>query len=135
MGTFFQVDLDVLQRMTKTLKDAGDQMDSALKAMSTTQAGVIGTDAINGAANHFQSTWHYGLGQLTQMIKETNEGVTKAHDAYKQVDDAIGDAMSKINSTAMGVIDQAVSAATVHGGAGAAAGAVAGAAAGAGAAR
>jgi hypothetical protein len=118
VGSLFQVDLDVLQRMTKTLKDAGDQMDTALKAMSSGQAGQIGTDAINSAADHFQHTWQYGLGQLTQMIKDTNDGVTKCHDAYKGVDDAVGDAMSKINSSAMGIIDQAVNAATVHGAAG-----------------
>lgn len=115
MGSFFQVDLDVLERMTKTLGDAGDQMDGALKALSSTQAGQIGTEAFDKAAQDFQSTWQYGLGQLTQLIKETNEGVTKAHGAYQQCDDGIQQAMSKINGSAMGTIDSAVSAATVHG--------------------
>jgi len=115
VGSFFQVDLDVLQRMTKTLGDAGDQMDTALKAMSSSQAGQIGTDAFNKAADEFQHTWHYGLGQLTQMIKETNEGVTKAHDTYKQTEDGIAQAMSKINGEVMGQIDQAVAAATPRG--------------------
>jgi uncharacterized protein YukE len=115
VGNFFQVDLDVLQRMAKTLGDAGDQMDGALKEMSSAQAGQLGTDAFNKAADEFQSTWQYGLGQLTQMIKETNEGVTKAHDAYQQCDEAVGQAMGKINTGAMGSIDSAVSAATVHG--------------------
>ena len=117
MGSFFQVDLDVLQRMTKTLGDAGDQMESALKAMTSSQAGQVGTEALNKAADSFQHTWQYGLGQLQQVIKETSEGVKKAHDAYKQCDDGIEQAMSKINSQAMGAIDQAVQAATVHGGA------------------
>lgn len=117
MGTFFQVDLDVLERMTKTLGDAGDQMESALKAMSSSQAGQIGTDALNKAADDFQHTWQYGLGRLQQAIKETSEGVKKAHDAYKQCDDAIEQAMSKINSEAMGTIDQLVRATTVRGGA------------------
>jgi uncharacterized protein YukE len=116
VGDFFQVDLDVLQRMTKTLGDAGDQMDTALKAMSRSQAGQIGTAAINKAADEFQHTWHYGLGQLTHMIKETNEGVSRAHDAYKQCDDAIDQAMAKINDV-MGQVDAAVGAASVHGGA------------------
>lgn len=115
MGNFFQVDLDVLQRMTKTLSDAGDQMDSALKAMTSAQAGQIGDGVLNDAADHFQSTWQYGLGQLQQAIKETNEGVTKVHDAYKQTDDTVGQAMQKINGETMGTIDAAVSAATVHG--------------------
>jgi hypothetical protein len=115
VGSFFQVDLDVLQRMTKTLADAGDQMEAALKSMSSAQSGQIGDGALDGAANHFQSTWQYGLGQLHQMIKETNEGVTKAHDAYKQCDDSVGQAMQKINGEAMGQIDSMVSAATVHG--------------------
>lgn len=117
MGSFFQVDLDVLQRMTRTLSDAGDQMDSALKAMSASQAGQIGTDALDKAADEFQSTWHYGLGKLKDAIKETSEGVKKAHDAYKQCDDGIEQAMAEINSQAMGTIDSMVQAATVHGGA------------------
>ncbi|HEU5425945.1 MAG TPA: DUF6317 family protein [Actinocrinis sp.] len=117
MGSFFQVDLDVLQRMTKTLGDAGDQMESALKAMTSSQAGQVGTEALNKAADSFQHTWQYGLGQLQQVIKETTEGVKKAHDAYKHCDDGIEQAMSKINSQAMGAIDQAVQATTVHGGA------------------
>jgi uncharacterized protein YukE len=117
VANFFQVDLDVLQRMTKTLSDAGDQMDAALKAMSSAHSGQIGDSALNGAADDFQNTWHYGLGQLQQAIKETSDGVNKAHDAYKQCDDAVGQAMQKINGEAMGAIDSAVSAATVTSGA------------------
>jgi uncharacterized protein YukE len=115
VGNFFQVDLDVLQRMTKTLSDAGDQMEAALKSMSAAHSGQIGDDVINHAADDFQNTWQYGLGQLQQMIKETSDGVRKCHDAYKQCDDAVGNAMQQINSEAMGKIDTMVSAATVHG--------------------
>ena len=117
MGSFFQVDLDVLQRMTKTLGDAGDHMQAALKAMSSAQGGQVGTDALNKAADDFQHTWQYGLGQLQQAIKETSEGVKKAHDAYQQCDDGIAQAMSKINGEAMGTIDEMVQSAAVHGGA------------------
>lgn len=120
MANFFQVDLEVLQRMTKTLSEAGDQMDAALKAMNSAHSGQVGDAVLNRAADDFQHTWHYGLGQLQQMIKETNDGVNKAHDAYKQCDDAVGEAMQKISGEAMGAIDSAVSAATVHGTAGAA---------------
>ena len=115
MANFFQVDLDVLQRMTKTLSDAGDQMEAALKAMNSAHSGQVGDGALNRAADDFQNTWQYGLGQLHQMIKDTNDGVNKAHDAYKQCDDAVGQAMQKINGDAMGQIDSMVSAATVHG--------------------
>lgn len=115
MANFFQVDLDVLQRMTKTLSEAGEQMDAALKAMNSAHSGQVGDDVLNRAADDFQHTWHYGLGQLQQLIKETSDGVNKTHDAYKQCDDAIGQAMQKINGEAMGAIDSAVSAATVHG--------------------
>lgn len=115
MSGFFQVDLDVLQQMTKTLQDAGDQMETGLKAMTSSQAGQLGTAALNKAADEFQHTWQYGLGQLTQMIKETNEGVKKAHDAYKQVDDGIEQTVAKINGSMMGQIDQMVAAAKPRG--------------------
>jgi hypothetical protein len=90
-------------------------MDAALKAMSSAHSGQVGDAVLNRAADDFQHTWHYGLGQLQQMIKETSEGVNKTHDAYKQCDDAVGQAMQKINGEAMGGIDSAVSAATVRG--------------------
>ena len=114
MSGFFRVDLDVLQQMTKTLQDAGDQMDAALKAMSSSHAGQLGTSELNSAADHFQSTWQYGLGQLHQMIQETNDGVKKAHDAYKQCDDAVGQAANQLNGV-VGQIDPLVAAATPRG--------------------
>jgi uncharacterized protein YukE len=114
MSGFFRVDLDVLQQMTKTLQDAGDQMDAALKAMSSSHAGQLGTSDLNSAADDFQSTWQYGLGQLRQMIQETNDGVKKAHDAYKQCDDAVSQAASQLNGV-VGQIDPLVAAATPRG--------------------
>ena len=98
MGDFFQVDLDVLGRMTSSLQEAGDQMESALRQLGGAEGGRIGTSALDSAAHHFQSTWHYGLGQLQQTIKETDEGVKAAHDAYQQLDQAIKQAMDKVNS-------------------------------------
>lgn len=115
MSDFFQVDLDVLQQMTKTLQDAGDEMESGLKAMSSSQAGKLGTAALNRAADDFQHTWQYGLGQLHQMIKETTEGVQKVHDAYKQVDDGIEQVLAKINGSEMGQIDEMAAAARPRG--------------------
>ncbi|MFC1421508.1 hypothetical protein [Streptacidiphilus cavernicola] len=98
MGDFFRVDLDVLGRMTSSLQEAGDQMESALSRLGSVEGGQIGTDALNSSAHHFQSTWYYGLGQLQQTIKETDEGVKAAHDAYQQLDQAIKQAMDKVNS-------------------------------------
>lgn len=115
MGGFFQVDLDVLQQMTKTLQEAGDHMDAGLKAMSSSQAGQLGTSTLNRAADDFQHTWQYGLGQLRQMIQETNDGVKKAHDAYKQCDDGIDQVVGKINSSELGQMDAAIAAATPRG--------------------
>jgi hypothetical protein len=99
MGDFFQVDLDVLGRMTSSLQEAGDQMETALRQLGSTEGGQIGTSALDSSAQHFQSTWQYGLGQLQQVIKETDEGVKAAHDAYQQLDQALKQAMDKVNSS------------------------------------
>ena len=115
MSGFFQVDLDVLQQMTKTLQDAGDQMEAGLRAMSSSRAGRLGTAALDKAADDFQHTWQYGLGRLHQMIQETNEGVKKAHDAYKQCDDGIEQVLAKINDSEMGRIDRMAAAAKPRG--------------------
>jgi uncharacterized protein YukE len=104
MSNFFQVDLGVLAGMTKSPQSAGEQMDSALRSMSSSQDGQFGTDDLNSAANDFQSTWQYGLKQLQQMIRETNEGVGKAHDAYQQADDTVGQAVKQIGSGTLGAV-------------------------------
>ena len=98
MGDFFQVDLEVLGRMTSSLQQAGDQMESALRQLGGAEGGQIGTAALDASAQHFQSTWHYGLGQLQQIIKETDEGVQAAHDAYQQLEQALTQALDKVNS-------------------------------------
>jgi hypothetical protein len=116
VGGFFQVDLDVLQQVTRTLGAAGEQMDAALKAMSASRAGRIGTDALDGAADHFERTWHYGLSRLIQMIHEADEGVAGAHDAYTRVEADVGEAMSEINRGIMREVGSAVAAAAARGG-------------------
>ena len=41
MAGFFQVDLDVLSKMTSTLQQAGDEMDQALQAFGAAEDGQI----------------------------------------------------------------------------------------------
>jgi hypothetical protein len=99
VGSFFQVDLDALENAVTTLQQVGDQMTSALRSMSSSGDGAnIGNGNLNSAADSFQSTWQYGLGQIKTMVQQTNEGVGRAHDAYQQTDGAIQQAMTKINS-------------------------------------
>ncbi|HET9168084.1 MAG TPA: hypothetical protein VFN97_01575 [Actinospica sp.] len=98
MADFFQVDLDVLGKMTGTLKEAGDQMDQALQAFGAAQDGQIGPAPLVGAAKHFQSTWKYGLGQLQKAISECTEGVDKVHQNYQEAEQAVQQSLGKINS-------------------------------------
>jgi hypothetical protein len=112
MGDFFQVDLDVLGRMTSSLQEAGDQMESALRQLGSVEGGQIGTPALDASARHFRSTWRYGLGQLQQVVKETDEGVKAAHDAYQQLDQAIKQVMDKVDSSAVRPIGAGVD--TLH---------------------
>ncbi|HEY3873552.1 MAG TPA: hypothetical protein VGM10_34665 [Actinocrinis sp.] len=96
MGSFFQVDLETLAGMTKSLGQAGDQMGSALSALGGAEGGNIGPDVLSSAASSFQSTWHYGLGQLQSSIQEVNEGVNKVHGAYQETENGVQQAMQKI---------------------------------------
>jgi hypothetical protein len=89
MGGFFQVDLDALQQFITTLQQSGDHMESALNAMKSSDSAELGTDDLNGAADDFQHTWKYGLGQLKDKIKDTNDGVTKAHGAYNDLEQGL----------------------------------------------
>jgi uncharacterized protein YukE len=98
MAGFFQVDLDVLSKMTSTLQQAGDQMDQALQAFGAAEDGQIGPLPLVGAAKHFQGTWKYGLGQLQKAISECTEGVGKVHDNYQQTEQTVQQSLGKINT-------------------------------------
>lgn len=115
MSSFFQADLDVLESFVSTLHESDGHMQSALEAMGSSEAGQIGTDDLNGAANDFQSTWQYGLKQLGQTISDTTEGVSKAHDAYQSCEEQLSGVLGKLNGV-MGNVDSAVSAAAPAGG-------------------
>jgi uncharacterized protein YukE len=98
MADFYQVDLDVLGRMTKTLQDAGEQMGQALQALAGEQGGSIGPSDLATAAGNFQHTWKYGLGQLQQAIEECTEGVDKVRKNYEDTEQGIAQALGKISN-------------------------------------
>jgi len=98
MADFFKVDLDVLSEMTKTLQQAGEQMQQALGAFGAAEGGKIGPSALAGAAGHFQSTWKYGLGQLQKAISECTEGVGRVHQNYQETEQAVQQSLGKINT-------------------------------------
>lgn len=102
MGGVFQVDLDVLQQFISSLGQSGDHMDTALNALKSLDAGQIGTDELTEAASDFQDTWRYGLGQLKDKIKGTNDGVKAAHDAYRETDDEATKALERLFQAAAG---------------------------------
>ncbi|WP_042385692.1 hypothetical protein [Streptacidiphilus melanogenes] len=110
MADYYQVDLDALARMTSALQQAGDQMEQALRLMGGSEGAQIGTDELDRAANDFQSTWQYGLGQLRQSLSETDEGLKQAQSGYQQMEQALQQAFHQIGSQEVqplaGQIDQ-----------------------------
>jgi uncharacterized protein YukE len=98
MAGFYQVDLDVLAQMTKTLSDAGTQMEQALHELGAAEGGAIGPSALGSAASAFQSAWEYGLGQLQQAIGECADGVNKVHGTYQDTETGIAQALGKVNT-------------------------------------
>jgi uncharacterized protein YukE len=98
MAGFFQVDLDVLSKMTSTLRQAGEQMDQALQSFGAAEDGHIGPLPLVGAAKDFQHTWKYGLGQLQQAISECTEGVGKVHDNYQRTEQTVQQSLGKITT-------------------------------------
>ena len=102
MGSFFQVDMEVLQTFVTSLQASGDHMESALNALKSVDGGQIGTDALNEAANDFQDTWRYGLGQLKDHMKDTHDGVKAAHGAYQDVDQQTAQMLEKFTKSVTG---------------------------------
>lgn len=98
MAGFYEVDLGVLARMTKTLSEAGTQMEQALQEFGGGEGGAIGPAVLAAAADSFQSTWKYGLGQLRQSIEECTEGVDKVHKSYQDTETGIARSLGSINT-------------------------------------
>lgn len=102
MSEFFQVDLDALGQFITSLQQSGDHMESALNALKSIDSGQIGTSDLDDAADDFQKTWHYGLGQLKDKIKDTNDGVTKARGAYQDYEQGLARALGQLGSAVEG---------------------------------
>lgn len=99
MGSFFQVDLDVLKEFVSALRQSDDHLQTALQAMATAGDGnQVGTDDLNAAAEDFQKSWHYGVKQIGSMVKQTGDGVDKAHGAYQQLEDEAKQALDKMTA-------------------------------------
>lgn len=99
MGLFFQVDLDVLKQFVSALHESDDHMQAALKSLASASEGnEIGTDDLNSAAEDFQKSWHYGMTQITSMIKETGDTVSNAHASYQQLEQEAKQALGKMAS-------------------------------------
>lgn len=103
MGSFFQVDLDALKQFVDSLRQSDENMSTALDALKSAGDNTqIGTDDLNGAANDFHSTWHYGMTQIHSMTKETGDGVTTVYSNYQQTENAVSDTLSKISAAVEG---------------------------------
>ena len=77
-------------------------MENALNALKSVGSGQIGTSDLDDAADDFQHTWNYGLGQLKDKIKDTNDGVNKAHGAYQDYEQGLARALQQLGSAIEG---------------------------------
>lgn len=91
---FFHVDLNALKRFTTSLEESGQNMDVALRAMRSASAE---TPELDEAAQDFQRTWQYGLGQLQERIKATTDGVHQAHEKYRETEQSVVDRLAHVD--------------------------------------
>lgn len=99
VGSFFQVDLDALRRFVDSLRQSDENMSDALDAMKSAGDDLrIGTDELNGAANDFQSTWHYGMTQIHSMTKDTGDGVHQVYGNYQKSEQDIANALHQMTA-------------------------------------
>lgn len=99
MGSFFQVDLDVLKQFVSALRQSDDHLQTAMRAMEDAgESNQVGTDALNAAAEDFHKSWSYGVKQIGSMVKQTGDGVDKAHGAYQQLEGEAKQALGKLTA-------------------------------------
>lgn len=96
-GTYFQVDLQELERLISDLGSADQLMSDALDAMKATGGSTsIGTSELDGACGDFQDAWRYGLGKLGDAVKSTLDGVKQNQKVYAQVEQQVQQAMNEL---------------------------------------
>lgn len=93
---FLEADLDVIGGAAQSMTDAKDRLHDVQKAMSKDGGADIGTKALNAAADEFQSTWHYGIEQITKAAKSTAEGLKRTHDQFQAADSSLADTIAQV---------------------------------------
>lgn len=94
----FAVDMDVLNGFLTSLKNSDDNLQAAMRSLAETSAASIGTERLDEAADHFRSTWNYGVKQIGQSIDNTSKAVTGIRDCYQEADGDLAKAMDKMSS-------------------------------------
>ncbi|MFF0491973.1 hypothetical protein ACWDSJ_10510 [Nocardia sp. NPDC003482] len=95
MVGFFRVDIDVLGKMVQLLRGSEQVLTDALNAMKQEGHGDVGPKVLVDAADNFHNRWHYGLQQIGEHAKDVADGLSRCHDAYRQVDKEFADALDR----------------------------------------
>jgi hypothetical protein len=93
---FLQVDLDVLRNATQSMTSAVEELHAVQKIMSREGGLDIGPEVLNDAANDFQRSWHYGLGEIGKRAATAADGLRACHDAYQAADTDVAAAVRAI---------------------------------------
>ncbi|MCU1681532.1 MAG: hypothetical protein JWQ81_2271 [Amycolatopsis sp.] len=86
MAGGYQVDLNEMGTLITTLQQAKDRMTDANKALGDSTPSDMGSREIDSAGAEFQDRWKYGIGKIAEFSGAVVDGLTKAKQAYADVE-------------------------------------------------
>jgi hypothetical protein len=95
MAGGYQVDLGQMGTLITTLQQAKEQMTNANKALAESSPNDLGSRDIDAAGGEFQDRWKYGIGKIAEFSSAVVDGLTKAKQAYAEVETNTVEALAK----------------------------------------
>lgn len=94
MAGFLAVDIEVLDRTVRQLRDAQQLLEDSAAAMAVGAHSTLGPRVLDEAADRFHRRWCTGVEHLGRAACSTAEGVAQCRDAYLERDARFASALA-----------------------------------------
>lgn len=95
----FTVDIDGLNGLQKNLDRTEENIDNAARKLAEAAPDSIGSDELDEACADFYDSRKEGLGEIDEVVGDIKKGLSKAAEAYAEVEQGINDSLQKMRNS------------------------------------